>query len=381
MTLNYRLLPDMMSESNRAKRRLPLEGRYQMMKKLRIGVAGLGRIGWDFHCRKLADHRDFKLVAVTDTEEDRCAEAVRTFQCRAFADYNTMLAEAGLDVVVIATPTHLHRSMAVSAFKAGVHVLLEKPMAATLADARAIVRCARAHDRIMTVYQPHRLAPYYRHLLKLIADGRIGRVYQVRCGCFGYARRNDWQSRQRFGGGMLNNYGAHFIDQMLDLTGGRVRRLLCVLRRVATLGDADDAVKLIFESANGILVDLEINIGTALAPFPFRIEVNGPTGVIRMQPETFQVRWFDPRDMTHKSLEKGLAGRDRKYPSDEVPWREESGKVDSELGIDVFADLARSVRTGRQPFVTPDQTIRVMEMTDRCRRDSRGIRESRPRGQ
>lgn len=346
-----------------------------MKRKIRIGVAGLGRIGWDFHCNNLAGHADFELAAVADTDAGRRAEAEQKFRCRAFGVFDAMLAKGELDAVVIATPTHLHRPMAEAAFKAGLHVLLEKPMAATAADARAIARRAAARKRVLTVYQPHRLAAYYRHMLKLVRDGRIGPVYQVRRGAFAYVRRDDWQSQIRFGGGMLNNYGAHFLDQMLDFTGSKIRRLFCDLRRVATLGDADDVVKIVYETDGGVIADLEINMGAALSPFSF--EVYGARGAIRMEKNEFVIRWFDPRELAPKTLDTGLASKDRKYPVDAVPWKEETVPVDKSLGVDVFADFARAIRTGRAPFVPPAQTIRVMEILERCRRGSQGIRDSR----
>jgi predicted dehydrogenase len=65
-------------------------------------------------------------------------------------------------------------------------------------------------------------------------------VYHVRRALFNFARRDDWQSLRRYGGGMLNNYGAHAIDQVLQLIGYDIRRVFCNLRLVASLGDADE---------------------------------------------------------------------------------------------------------------------------------------------
>ena len=128
-------------------------------KRLRIGVAGLGRIGWKFHCARLGTHPDFMLAAVADTDPERLAEAESTYGCQGFASFEEMLAQAGLDAVVIATPTHLHESMSLAAFARGAHVLLEKPMALDYAQAERIVREAERTGRLLTVYQPHRLNP------------------------------------------------------------------------------------------------------------------------------------------------------------------------------------------------------------------------------
>jgi len=75
-----------------------------------------------------------------------------------------------------------------------------------------------------------------------------------------YIRRNDWQTQKRYGGGMLNNYGAHAIDQLLYITGSKAADISCRLRRIATLGDADDVVKAVIETDNGIILDIDINM-------------------------------------------------------------------------------------------------------------------------
>ncbi|MBU0714660.1 MAG: Gfo/Idh/MocA family oxidoreductase, partial [Verrucomicrobia bacterium] len=83
--------------------------------KLKIGVIGLGRIGWQFHCATLAKHAEFKLIGVADPERDRRAEAEHEYGCAAFADYRHLLKMNGLQAVAIAAPTHLHRPMASAA--------------------------------------------------------------------------------------------------------------------------------------------------------------------------------------------------------------------------------------------------------------------------
>jgi len=347
-----------------------------MKKKIRVGVAGLGRIGWTFHAQTLARHPNCELTAVTDPLPERREEAARTFGCAVFADYATMLSDAPLDAVVIAVPTHLHADYTAHALRAGLHVILEKPMTSTLDEARSIVRLARRRRRILTVYQPHRLAAYYQHLRALVREERIGSLVQIRAGIFSYVRRDDWQSQKRFGGGMLANYGSHYLDQMLDLAGGRIRRLFCRLARIATLGDADDAVKLVFETQHGILGDLEINMGSALSPF--RLEVYGSCGAIRFEQNAFFIRRFDPKRLPPKTLDTGLASRNHQYPSDSISWQEETIPVDNTKEVDLYADFARAVRTGRPPFVPPTETLRVMETLERARRLSGRLWDFRP---
>jgi predicted dehydrogenase len=111
--------------------------------RIRIGVVGLGRIGWGEHCPQIAKHPEFELCAVQDTVKERRLEGEQKYGVPSFSTLRTMMRASNLEAVVIASPTHLHAAMAQEALRSGCHVLLEKPMAANSRDAAAIVRIAR----------------------------------------------------------------------------------------------------------------------------------------------------------------------------------------------------------------------------------------------
>lgn len=345
------------------------------MDGIKIGVAGLGRIGWSFHAKGLSSHPDFQLMAVADTEPERRAQAQAELGCKAFASFDDMIANAELEAVVVATPTHLHHDMALNALAKRLHVIIEKPMAMNTAEARDIVRAAAAAGRKLTVYQPHRLAAYFQHLRQIVQSGKIGPVYWIRCGMFNYARRNDWQSLLKFGGGMLSNYGAHGVDQILGLAGFEVKRVFCDLQRVATLGDAEDVAKIVLETRQGVVGEVEISMASVINPY--KLMVWGAHGGILygggISRGTFEVRWFDPARLPPKALNEGLASANRQYPADNIVFEEEQITIDPSLGIDLFADFAASIRTDRPPAVRPEETLIVMDALERCRKDSGDI--------
>ncbi len=335
---------------------------------IRMGVSGLGRIGWPFHCAQIARHPGLQLVAVQDPEPARREEAERVYGARSYESFTKMLAESRLDAVAIATPTHLHRAMTVEALGAGCHVMLEKPMAPDSRDAAAIVREAARRRRILTVYQPRRAEAYFQHLRAVVRSGIIGDVYHVRIGLFQFSIRNDWQALRRFGGGMLNNYGAHALDQLLQLIGYDIGRLFCSLRIVASVGDAEDVVKVVLETRSGTVGEVDINQASTTSPY--FLDVWGTTGVITLPPgdmEHFTVRHFDKAAVLPTGLEPSLASANRKYPGGEVPSQETVIPVDASLGVDVYVDFARAIREGAKPFVLPEEPLAVMRLIDRCR--------------
>lgn len=340
--------------------------------RIRVGVTGLGRIGWE-HCRALAGHADFTLVAVADPLAERGAEAATKFGCATFLTHNELVA-ADLDAVVIASPTHLHRAMALAAFKRRRHVLLEKPMAVTVTEARAIALAAKRAKLVLTVYQPHRLMAYHQQIRQVIAAGKLGQVYHVKRGAFGWVRRNDWQSLTKFGGGMLANYGAHFIDQLLDLTGGDIVNVFCQLRHVAAMGDAEDVVKIVYRTRAGLLGEIEINQASPRSGY--EIEVYGTHGVLWKEGDRLKLRYFRKAELPAREMETGLASAGRQYPQDNARFYDEEIPIAAVHAVDVYANLARAIRTGSDPFVKPAETLAVMKLMERCLQESKGIVET-----
>lgn len=338
---------------------------------IRMGVAGLGRVGWPFHCAQIARHRQFRFVAVQDPEPARRREAEKVYGVRSFERFTDMLRESALDAVAIATPTHLHRAMSEEALRAGCHVMLEKPIAMDALEAAAIVRAAARRKRVLTVYQPRRADASFQHFVKLASSGIVGDVYHVRRGMFQLAMRDDWQALSKFGGGMLNNYGAHALDQVLQLVGYDIQRVYCSLRIVASAGDAEDVVKIVLETRSGALGEIDIN--QASTSSPYFLEAWGTRGTIEIDPtdlEHITVRHFPRSAVRVRKVNANLASPGRRYPEGNVRVTEERVAVDAGLQVDVYDDLARAIRTGAAPFVKPEEPLAVMRLIARCREDA-----------
>lgn len=340
-----------------------------------MAVAGLGRIGWRFHCARIAANPQFQLAAVCDPEPARRREAQETYGCRTYEDFDAMLGHEGLRAVAIATPNHLHKAQALAAFRKGLHVLLEKPMAVDAGEARAILRAAKRVDRVLTVYQPHRASAYLQHILHIVGQGRIGQVYQVRIGRFHWVRRNDWQSLLRYGGGMLNNYGAHAIDVALAITGFDYRDVFCTMRRVATVGDAEDAVKIVYTTKTGKTADIEINMGSPLNPY--FLEVYGSLGAISATTKEIQLKYITPSQLKAKAVQDNLASADRQYPSDKIEFREKTLPVADKYQVDYYRNFADAILGQGKLLVPPEQSVAVMTLMADCRRRAGDILESR----
>lgn len=215
---------------------------------IKVGIAGLGRAGWGIHAQALIGLKDrFTVTAVCDPDPERQAEAQSTFGCRAFSQLGELLHHSDIDVdlVVVATPSQMHADDTIRSLQAGKHVLVEKPMALSVADVDAMIGAARKADRFLTVNQNYRYAPDYAAVKQVMDSGVLGRVLQVRIAVHQFSRRWDWQTLKKRGGGILNNHGAHVVDWALLLFDDPQPQLFCRMEATPLYaGDADSHVNL-----------------------------------------------------------------------------------------------------------------------------------------
>ncbi|UFU03765.1 Gfo/Idh/MocA family oxidoreductase [Ruania suaedae] len=190
---------------------------------LRAGVVGLGWAGQQ-HIAGYHDLADVELVALAGMEEHLLAELGDRYDVPGrFTTLEAMLGEADLDVLSIATPTALHAPMAIAALGAGVHVLCEKPMAPTAADAERMAEAATAAERVLEITFNKRNRAPVRTLRRLVADGVLGRVYYAKAGWVrrkGIPGLGTWfTQKESAGGGPMMDIGIHALDLALHVLG------------------------------------------------------------------------------------------------------------------------------------------------------------------
>jgi phthalate 4,5-cis-dihydrodiol dehydrogenase len=191
----------------------------------RVGIAGLGAAGSAF-IAPLHKHPGFEWVAVADTVPAVRDAAQRDHGVAVYASFEALLEHPGLDAVLITTPTPLHAEQACAAAGAGLHVLLEKPMAVDMASARRVVDVAERAGIALVLGHSHSFDAPMRAMRKLIVSGELGPVRMVQHWCF-----SDWMRRPRQsaeldaaqGGGVTLRQGSHQFDVLRLLCGGMAR--------------------------------------------------------------------------------------------------------------------------------------------------------------
>lgn len=184
--------------------------------KLQVGIIGLGGIARDRHLPAW-NHVPFAEVAALadiSPEAVKRAAALRPAASQ-FTDWRELVAVPGLDAIDICTPTALHAEMTEAALNAGLHVLCEKPLCGTVAEADVLAATARKAGRLLMTGQVFRFLPVSRQLKALVASGRVGDIYYTRAQWLRRRRlppHATFIQRQYSGGGPLLDIGVHVLD-------------------------------------------------------------------------------------------------------------------------------------------------------------------------
>jgi predicted dehydrogenase len=336
---------------------------------VRASIIGLGRSGWHIHADAMAEHPGFDVVAVADPVAERRDEAVARFGCAAFAEPSGAI-DGDVDLVVVATTSDTHVPLALRALAAGRHVVVEKPMARTVAEVDAMIDAARAAGRLLTCYQQRRLDPDFEAVRGVVSSGRLGRLVLVRRVIHDFTRRADWQTLRRFNGGALSNTVPHLLDQVLRFTDPAVTfELLADLRHTVGAGDAEDHVKLALRPVgDGPLLEVEASSTVAL-PQPEWLVI-GTAGAISASPPEMTVRWSDPRTWRPLTIDDGPAAG-RRYGTDEtLEWVDERIAIPAggrSATLRFYDNLEASMRGDADPLVTPESVRRQIDILERAR--------------
>ncbi|MFB3923272.1 MAG: Gfo/Idh/MocA family protein [Terriglobia bacterium] len=241
------------------------------MKEIRMGLVGCGSIAEIAHFPSIARCKEAGLAAVCDIDPARAESAAAKWGAeRWFTDYRKMYETTKLDAVVIATPNNVHRNQAIAAAKAGIHVVVEKPLAVTNVEAWEIVNACNTAGVKLMVGCDRRFWIHNQWAKELIDSGVIGKLLMSRS-CLhehwynyqNHVARTDFRLRCDIAGGAaINDTGAHAIDLLTWLNGSKVKRAVGVAKRLAmpesyTL--CDDTALVMVEFENGAFGTISCN--------------------------------------------------------------------------------------------------------------------------
>ena len=239
---------------------------------VRIGLIGCGKITERLALPQLRGRSDVVVAALVDRDRSiaqRLADQFEIDQRLIWTDWTCMLKEADLEAVGVCVPNYLHAEITVAALNAKKHVLVEKPIAMTLAEADAMIEAARTNERYLMVDQTQRFDPVHEVAYEILRSDLLGRVTQLH-GRIGHAGPEYWcgsetswflDTRQS-GGGALMDVGIHVLDLLRWLSGKQVRRVCCQGKTLQERTAPEDTANALLEFTDGALGSFEVSWAT-----------------------------------------------------------------------------------------------------------------------
>ena len=328
------------------------------MNRLKIGMIGCGSHGRG-HLQSYAEIVEAEIIAISDVNPARVQEAANEFGVPYhYTDYREMLKRHSLDIVSLALPPVANRDVAVDAFEAGANVLVSKPLAMNLAEAKEMIAAARRCGKLMSMGLQNRSDPEVRALRQFLADGKLGNVYHTRL-WHGHVMHipgtPTMYKRHLAGGGVLFHTTVHLLDATLWALGNpkpvrasaasyqKVRRMktpLITWQGSVTDCDIEDFNVGLVHFADGSTMAVESNWLMHPRSRTSGAEILGDWGVASLRP-------------LRVALEDG------ERIVDVTPRIEATNQFDS-----VYQDFCQSVLENRLPIVRFSEMLDVQRVMD-----------------
>lgn len=345
-----------------------------MAEKIRVGIWGLGRAGNTMHIPELGLFPEmFEIVAGCDWDASRREAAAEKLPGRPiYAAGKELLKDPNVELVSIATRSPDHVKHAIEAVNAGKIVMVEKPMACRIEDALELQKVSDANPGKVFVRHNRRFEAAFSHIREIIKSGKLGEIFEIKLCRHNYQWRADWQTILECGGGQLLNWGPHLVDHALQFLECPVKELWSDLAIVASRGDAEDHVKIVFKGENGRVVDVEISGGAALGDPIYA--VRGSRGTL--------MSW-DEKRLKLKYLAPGYPECDSEASPENPPLEGGFGGriapvwVEDDLGVapsngdqphKIWQYLYRAIRCGEPYPITMAQAVEVVRVIDQVKK-------------
>ncbi|MBN2446584.1 MAG: Gfo/Idh/MocA family oxidoreductase [Phycisphaerae bacterium] len=323
---------------------------------LGIGVAGFGAMG-RWHANAAQRTSGLKLVSVLDITPTCRKDAAKEHGCDTFAKLDEFVADERLDAVVVATPSNAHVEPVLAALRAGKHVLCDKPLVQTESQARRLFTAAEKAKRLLMTFQNRRLDGHFLTTADVVASGKLGPVQDIRYTEWAYTNlmqtfgvkgyRPGWRSEAAYGGGVLLDFGPHYIDQLLQMVSAPVESVYAIMQHRRWTRDADDQFLTVIRFRGDVTATIEV---AHVAHPPIRVcwAINGPDGGYLFENDKGRI-------YTHTASRKEKVRDVRKKPDD---WD------------GVYRNFRDAILGKAEPMVRPHETLRLMRVLDAIRRSS-----------
>ena len=259
-----------------------------MKDGVRIAVVGTGAIAQMTHIPVLSKLRGAKLVALCDNDAAKARALADRFDVPdVFTDFEELLESDALDAVVIATPNHLHEPHVLSALRAKLHVLCERPLSLTTRGVERCLSAAQKADRRLVVGHNHRFRTDVQALDQYIRNAELGQLTSIRAGALYFKGGDDgWRHRRaEASGGAFQEHGFPLLDLALWLSGSPSPvRVSASMRRGRAAAAVEEAMQVLLECENGLTVAFDVSWSYVGGEDRWWFEAHATRGSARLAP-------------------------------------------------------------------------------------------------
>lgn len=342
-----------------------------MTKSLRIGLIGAGEVT-RFHAMGYRNAPDAKVVAVADTMVAQAEQRAKELGADGvFDSADGLLKDKNVEAVDICVPGGFHAPIAIAAAEAGKHILLEKPMATSVAGCDAILEAVRRAGVTLMMAHSLRFFPPIVKCKELVEGGSVGSMIKMRATLTSYFPYTSWRLDPAIsGGGVLTEYGIHPI-YLVDWFVGPIARVTAFIGKSDMDMKIEDSAIAVLEAATGAFGIIDVNLGGPLPLWDDHIEFVGSKGLILLNGIETQVMRGPP--MLHYTedgiwnvyREKTFYGPDAPTLPNEIEW-----KYANSFTYEI-REFVSSVLEGRTPMVTGEEGRRSIQILQACYESAR----------
>ncbi len=344
------------------------------MKKLNLAIIGQGRSGKDIHGLYLRGEKNvyYNVKYVVDADEYRRGVAEQMYPgCKTFADYRELFDLDDVDIVVNASYSEYHYPITEDLLNHGFNVLVEKPFARTRYECDRLIKLARDKGVTLAVFQQSNYAPIYTFAKEVIDSGKLGDIKQVSIRYNGFTRRWDWQTLQVKVAGGLYNTGPHPVCLGLSLIDfdPRYNVVYSKLDTLLTSGDSDDFCKIIVETPERPVVDIEVTSADAYSDY--NLKLIGSRGTYKSTTLKYKMTYVvDGENPERPVIPTFLEDENRNpaYCREDLVKHVEEGDFEGDafsIGTPaLYEQLYYKLTEGREMDITPEMAAEVISVIE-----------------
>jgi len=329
-------------------------------EKLKVGVVGVGGMG-SSHCASCQEIDELKLVAVSDVDPDRAREVGEQFKVPYFVNHQDMLAEGKVEGVIIATPHYFHPVIAIDAFRAGMHVMSEKPIAVRVGMAERMIQAAEESGKIFCVMFQMRTFPDVRKARELVQGGELGAVTRTMLvyptyRSQAYYDSGDWRATWAGeGGGVIMNQSPHIMDVFTSL-GGMPCRVTGKIKTLIHDIEVEDHAEAILEYPNGAMGYFYVS--TCEMPPGITVEVVGDKAKLRLLDQELSFWRYKPPILEFTRTNEAMWSKPEVEKVDfDLPPRGDGHRL-------ILRNFARAVLFGEELISPGREGIQPLELAN-----------------